>query len=595
VAGALLALRPFAEFRAQELTNVLASVQLVLLAIAVRRSPRALWAMVPLLALWSNLHGGFIFGLLALGVYGVAGLAPDRPTSRWRVMTPPSRRIQACVVLASVAATAVASPYRLANLTHPLAITVGPDAALWRRVNEWLPAITPGDRLGEVLPFFVLLGGTAFVLALALRASRPTLGRAKARAGPDAPVGAALDLGGVALAATATAMALRSMRFVPVAAISLAPVAAAAIEQVKARLASARGRDLGTFRRARVLAPLIVAVTASALAVVWGGRFASVYAGPWPFTTSPTSLFARMTWAHRAGGLAEFLRANKVTGRAFNVWEEGGLLMWAQTPAAASARAAVEVFIDGRAQAAYPAAVVPEYIELGVGGPVGVAAASEGRSPTPSELRDMGEWVDARLKRSSVWLAVVPDERAGDGVFRALAQRGNWRVTFRDSFHALLVDTDSPRGRRLDAAVAAGTAAFPDEATRLLTEAARSAATSEAAARRDALAAAERSFGLRPSAAAIAVAIQAGAAPELRGEAVAFARRVVAEYRRDEARFLRENGFYERATAVIAAASLLERDANLRGAAAEAEAMRAVIEAVGRARDRELKAALWWG
>ncbi len=590
VAGALLALRPFAEFRAQDLTNLLASLQLVLLGIAVRRSPRALWAMVPLLALWSNLHGGFIFGLLALAVYGAVALAPKRPPFRWRVLSPDSRRTQAGVALAALAATVVASPFRLANLTHPLAITVGPDAALWRRVNEWLPAIAPGNRLGEVLPFFALLGLTAIVLTAALRSPRRAAQRAAARPGSDL-VG--FDLGGVALAAAAAAMALRSMRFVPLAAITLAPVAAAGIEVVTGRLASSRGG--GTFRGVHRLAPLVAAIAAVTLTAVWGSRFSAAYLGPWPFATAQVSLFERMTWGHRAGGLAEFLRGNRVMGRAFTVWEEGGLLLWHQPLAATSARAAVEVFIDGRAQEAYPAAVVPDYIELGLGGPAGVAAASEGRAPSASELGAMGEWVDARLKGSGVWLALVPDERAGDGVFRALAQRRNWRVAFRDAFHAVLVDTDSLRGQGLDAAVAGGTAAFPDESIRLLTLAARSAASVDPTSRRGALVAAVHSYDLRPSAAAMAAALQAGSAPEQRDEALAFARRIVGEYSHDEARYRRENGFCERATAVIAAAAFVELEATRAGAAAEARAMATVAADAGQAREQVARAAAWWG
>jgi hypothetical protein len=591
---AMPALRPFAEFRAQEFSNLLAAAQLVLLGLALRRSPRLLWLTVPLLALWANLHGGYIFGLLALTVYAASALLPRRAGGRMAVVAAEERWTAAWVLLVSTAAVVVASPYRLANLTHPLAITVGPEAALWRRVNEWQPALTPGNRLGEVIPFFVLVGLVSVALAAALAWRPPRAGGRRVTSGAVAAAWSP-DLGGVALAAVATAMAFRSLRFIPLAAITLAPVLAVALDTVVGRLAVARRDAAAAGSRLMRVVPFAVVLVAGALALAWGTRFRQVYAGPSPHTTLPVTLLERMTLAHRYRGVTEFMRGNALAGRMFNVWEEAGPLMWGQQPSLGSPRLPLALFVDGRAQAAYPPEVVPDYIELDVGGPAGVGAVADGREPSPAELRAMGAWVERRLRELGVGYAVAPEERAGDGVFRALATRQGWRIVYRDLFHLILADTAAADGRRLDAAVANGAAVFPNEAARSLTLAARSMTAPDVGERRTAFAAATRSFELSPSAVAMAVALQAAAPSELTGDAVAFTRRVVDDFVATKERREHEAGFIEYVRAVIAGATFLRSEAQRGGRAAEAAELAAVVEQAREARDRVLRMALWWG
>ena len=589
-AFALIACRPFAEFRAQDVSVALAATLLVLLAVAVHRVPGVLWAVAPLITLWSNAHGGYIYALLALVVYAGAWVLARCPGGRWAGLGLAGARSAAAVALVGAVLAVLASPFHLANLTHPLEITVGPDAAVWRRVNEWLPALGPG-RLGEVAPFLAMLAVTAATLAIALRPAGATPARGGRGPVPEGTPGAVrIDLGGTLLAAVTVAMALRSRRFVPLAALAMAPVlAVAATEALRRAGRRARGRWAPAL-------PWAVAASAVVLAGYWAVRWDRSYRQPWPFATSPVSLFERMTWGHRRSGhVGEFLLRNGVAGRAFNFWEEGGFLEWVQEPRRGFPDLPLKLFIDGRAQEAFPAAVVRTYLELAVGGPAGVDSTSEGRAPSPQELGAMAEWVDARLKRDGIWVAFLPAERRGDGAARALSARPNWKVVYLDPSQGIVVDSDDPRGQRLDAAVAGGTAAFPDEATRLLTLAARSSTTRDPGERRGALSAAARSFALRPSAAAVAVALQAGATAELRGETVALLKGVIDEYRRDERRMLRENGFFERATAVIAAASFLESEARQSGAVADAEEMATLVASVRQTRDRVLRAALWWG
>ena len=70
-----VALMPQMEFRPQIFTFALFAAMLLLLAHHNYRGSAPLWLAIPIMALWGNLHGGFIMGLVALAVYtGVVAL-----------------------------------------------------------------------------------------------------------------------------------------------------------------------------------------------------------------------------------------------------------------------------------------------------------------------------------------------------------------------------------------------------------------------------------------------------------------------------------------------------------------------------------------
>jgi len=72
LAMAVVVSAPFVQFRPQVYTYVLFALTLALLAADNYRSSGPLWLMVPVMMLWSNLHGGFIIGLITMMTYAVA-------------------------------------------------------------------------------------------------------------------------------------------------------------------------------------------------------------------------------------------------------------------------------------------------------------------------------------------------------------------------------------------------------------------------------------------------------------------------------------------------------------------------------------------
>ncbi len=73
--GSAVVIKPQMQFRPQSFTFALLAVLIYLLTRDAYRRTGRLWLAIPILALWANLHGGFIMGIAALGTYSaVSGL-----------------------------------------------------------------------------------------------------------------------------------------------------------------------------------------------------------------------------------------------------------------------------------------------------------------------------------------------------------------------------------------------------------------------------------------------------------------------------------------------------------------------------------------
>lgn len=123
---------------------------LVLLRLGRSGSDRALAAVVPLLAVWANLHGSFALGAALVVIASLEGW--------WR--EPERRRAYAAVALAAVAATLL-TPAGLGSWTAPGFHVLSPP----RELQEWA---VPDPRAGV---------GAAFAVTLALVAATALLTR----------------------------------------------------------------------------------------------------------------------------------------------------------------------------------------------------------------------------------------------------------------------------------------------------------------------------------------------------------------------------------------------------------------------------------
>lgn len=556
-AAALAASRDWLEVRPADLNNLLVAFLLLILALATRRDPRWLWSAPLVVAVWCNLHGGFAYGLLVLG--GVVGWCV---LARWFPPMQPGRLrwpLAVAVWGTSLALCVAASPYRLANLTHLVEVSVGSDARMWRQISEWRPLLDP-QGVGSATVFLWVLGVSALVLvARVLMLAR----------GWYLGANGWMDVGVVV---PTVAMAIASRRFVPVAAIVLVPVAAAWAAQIGDRWRARNGMH--------ALAAMVVWVVACVAGLGVARGLHGAYLAPWPADARLASPFDRLTHSYlRPHGAMAFLAANRATGRLLVSWEEAGFTIWAQSPDPASGRIPLPVLIDGRAQEAYPAEALRNYLEL----------LSGGRGHRSPEA--MQAWIEQRLDELEISLVLITPAIATTALAQTVFNLPAWEVVFLDEHHAVLASR-SRQGALIEA-VRAERAVSSDPHAAALTRAYLGLRRGDEASLELAFAQARVAREAAPSARAVGLAAQAATTPARREQLhdwlVALSRQFV-----DERPALgQQHGYHRHLAAAQTTLGILREDAVRRSDADTARWTGEMLDVCDRDEEELRRRVLW--
>jgi hypothetical protein len=313
-----VALAPQMQFRPQLFTFVMLAALMAILARDNYRGRAPLWLAIPMLALWANLHGGFIVGIAALATYaGFAtadGLAQGRGASR-------GPRLFA-VTLAATLATLI-TPYGIEAWYAVANALRDPFTRL--AVADWQPLHAAMIEAWRESPAGLLYGGCVLAMLAALIYSTVRAPRAG-----DLPILAIAFLMAVAALVSARNMAL----FVITAAAPLA-------------------RHLGAVARARrsieaehhvperaAINPAVALVIAAVLAL-YSGLFTNRLPETIPYP---------------AGAIA-FMAQHGLSGNLLGDFNWGEYLIWHTAPQS-------RVFIDGRYDTVYPLPVIRDYLNF---------------------------------------------------------------------------------------------------------------------------------------------------------------------------------------------------------------------------------------
>jgi tetratricopeptide (TPR) repeat protein len=299
----------FLDIRPHELT--LLFVGIVLLT---RDKPWAPWLWPPLMVLWCNLHGGFVFGFGAIGLFALAetlrgSWAARRLSIDWRLW-------------AGVALTGLAflcNPWGWRILEYPAAYL--DSSSPFREILEWQPPGFSLDPRGFAGRFTWLLAAAVAGAALELRSKRrdPYL---------------------VSLAAVTCAMALTSRRFIPLFAVTALPMLATLFTALRDAVAGRLPEALAG--RVAAAAPLAALVLALAL---------------WRDVRLTPGLLERWTESQLYPRAAlTYLRAVAPGPRLLNHYNWGGYVML-HAPE-------FKLLIDGRANTLYDDKTYLDYVAL---------------------------------------------------------------------------------------------------------------------------------------------------------------------------------------------------------------------------------------
>ncbi len=319
-----IAMMPQMEFRPQLFTFMLFAAMIALLARDNYRGHAPLWLVIPMMALWANLHGGFIMGIAALalyaGVVAIGDLAGGAGLAR-------TLRLAALAVAALIAT--MATPYGLETWSPVLHALRNPMTRI--AVTDWQPLLFAMLRQWRAQPAGVIYMLCAVALMFAFVS---TVGLE--RRGGDSPL--------IAIAVVMCVAAFVAVRNLPLAIIACAlPVArhsSLLFAHLRERAEAATGEKFDAPSARSSTSPWLAGGIAAALAV-YSGIF------------SPR---LRMDKPYPSGAVA-FMRAHDLHGNLLADFGWGEYMIWHTAPAS-------KVFIDGRYDTVYPYTLIDRYIDF---------------------------------------------------------------------------------------------------------------------------------------------------------------------------------------------------------------------------------------
>ena len=530
--------RSFLDIRPAGFSNMLIAVFLLILALMTYRNVLYIWLIVPVTVFWCNVHGGYIYAFIMLvpfiGLHLFTNLnkkwtAILYNVSAWPFLffvlsragiTFPTFLFSILVIVLdillvfykknlvsigwrgvyhTIAATVAAfvamvlfNPFHLTNLTHTFVISVSEHAARWRKIHEWAPAFEWTNPVGTAKPFLVMfiLGWAAFVVwaVVLIKTSKSIDQQTKRKKNiSEGYQWPKIDIPLILIAALTIYMAVRSRRFIPVAAIAACPVIAMFIDQLVRAISA-----FVNFRKNKRLAVGVMEynlqlffVLAGAMAVMyfgvwWGLKFKRIYLDSWPRDPKLTSMFMRMTDSGQKPFYAsKFIKDNKLKGKMFNSWTEGGFIAFGQEPDPNTGKTPLQLFMDGRAQAAYDRSAFELWSEImGGGSETGMRlarVASRGQSLTNDDYVKIGQWMDEQLRKYNVWVVLMPQSKysrpprneyyrtTSYHAIQGLERNLDWRLVFLNNKQKLYVDIKTPQGKALFDGIFDGSNIYPDD------------------------------------------------------------------------------------------------------------------------------------
>ncbi len=606
--------RTFLDIRPAGFSNMLVAVYLLILTLATHRNIKYIWLLVPVTVFWANVHGGYLYAFIMMipfaGVHLAIFLANKyTPSLGKKFVTIGIKGIYHTIAAGAVMliAAIVFNPYHFTNFTHTFIISVSEHAEMWRTVNEWHPAFAWDNPVGSPYPFlvmfilaFFLLGWWLISVGLSRTAYKHAIPPKKLR-----KIGSTdwiffskefpqVDITLFVISAMTIYMAVRSRRFIPIAAIAAAPVLSLMLQQGIQAIAAVKN-----FRIKGKLEPppmpektakaLIFSGTAILLVLTafWTVKFNQVYFGSWLNERGFNSIFMRMTASDSKPFFAmQFIRENGFEGKMYNYWTEGGFIAWGQTPDEETSKTPLQLFMDGRAQAAYEPHNYQRWAHIYSGGPaVNAILRRRGslQNMDRSDYLEIGQWIDEQLKSEDAWVVLMPSTEFNSTFVRAMEALPNWRKVFFNTKQRLYVDLDDTRGEQMYVKAVQGQLTYPNSFSENMMKSKIQYNHGQTLAdRQEGLVHAIEAFDEKPSGEAMQQVLLAGNFQEMQVQAESFTAEYIEQLENNLPDWLYRDGGYDRMVAGIYAANYL---ANLAGNRQDTESAQRYVQKIQKYRE----------
>ena len=565
--------RSFFTIRPADFTNLLAAVFLLILVLTAYRNILYIWLIVPLTILWCNLHGGYFYVFIMLVPFTAINFLTSFFPKRFVSIGLKGVYHSIAAGFTAFLAMILFNPFHLTNLTHIFAISIGKHANQWRSANEWHPAFEWKNPVGDARPFLIILilALSVILLWLIVRllvwrlVNRSVESKENDSQTYQLP---RIDLAMAAVAALTIYMAIRSRRFIPIAAISACPLIAMFIDQtihtISAWLNFHKQKHFIVSPMPKNLQWFLAIITTAAVLFLggwWGAKFKYVYLDPWPWDAEFNSVFMRMTASYaKPFNACRFIKDNKLRGNIFSYWTEGNFIALGQEPDPNSGRTPLQLFMDGRAQTAYDIKYQGLWFEIMEGGPVAQNADNEKRQLTDDDYAGIGRWLNEKFKEYNVEVVLMPLSRSDTPFVKGLKNNPNWQLVYFDNQYELFVDTTAARGKELFEGIFNGQTIYPDEFSKNLYLAHIAFLFGQGkVTEQQGLEFAIKAFELNPSPAPMQQILFAAKFEKLCPRINDFCRDYVEEFAKNKNNFAKKDGYGNQLSAVILAGNYLEK------------------------------------
>lgn len=562
--------RSFFDIRPAGFSNLLTAVFILILALTTYKNYLYIWLLVPLSVFWCNVHGGYIYLFMVLAPFIVIHFVARFFGKNFIYLSKKGLYHTIGAAAATFFACLLFNPFHLTNFTHTFIVSISEHAKLWRTVNEWHPAFEWDNPVGTAIPFlimyifawlFVLLWIGSMIFCRRF-VKNNTKRKEKVQGDFQWPK---IDLALIFVAVLTIYMAIRSRRFIPIAAAAACPFMAMFIDQTARMFSACRN-----FRKKRRLVvsgisgsmQKIVAV-AGILAVLffgtwWGVKFKKVYLDPWPIDYNFDSVFMRMTASYAKPFYAmEFISENNLEGNMFNYWTEGGFIAWGQNPDPNTGEVPLKVFMDGRAQAAYEPATYKKWANIMAGGPY-VKVARSRNSEIPYD--EVAGWLEKQMENHNVWIAMMPQNQFDTPFVKGLLKSGKWFEVFVNDKQKIFVNIETERGKKLFNGILNGSTKYPDQFHTLLNKGyILLRYINDNKAKRNGLELLRQTLDIKPTRTAMMQIVSVSNFEGLGSRIVQICSQYLDDFNDNRDEYIKESGYHDRLVVALIASNYLNR------------------------------------